>query len=203
MTGKAHAEIGIVTYIGICDKLPGNFSYIGIVVVGIASLFPDIDHPNSIFNKYILPIKNNATKVIVYVSIGLILLFLDNLYFNNSLMKLIGFMFIMIGFSSHREGITHSLLGMIIFTVIISCFAQKYKIPNVPYYFLIGYGMHLLGDMLTKRGVPIFYPFNKKKYKFPLNFSTGTKTAKIIEQIIMVVGLMYVIYKLPSILTYK
>lgn len=202
MTGKTHAGIGIVTYVGLCDKLPGNFSYIGVLVVGIASLLPDIDHPKGILNKYILPFKNKTTKVIVYVGMGLILLVLDHFCFHNTVSKVLGFTLIMVGFSSHREGITHSIVGMVLFTIVVSWLGKKYKVPNIPYYFLIGYGMHLISDMFTKRGVPILYPFKNKKYRFPLNFSTGSKSGEIIEEVIMVIGLMYIIYRLPFILNY-
>ncbi|WP_138203478.1 metal-dependent hydrolase [Haloimpatiens lingqiaonensis] len=200
MTGKTHAGIGIVTYIGLCDKLPGKFSYIGIVVVGIASLLPDADHPKGILNKYILPFKNKATKVAVYVGMGLITLLLDHFCFNKPIVKVLGFILIMIGFSSHREGITHSIVGMVLFTLIASYLGKMYGIHQITYYFLIGYGMHLICDMFTKRGVPIFYPFKNKKYKTPVNFSTGSKVGIIVEEIIMMVGLMYVIYRLPFIL---
>ncbi|WP_373897545.1 metal-dependent hydrolase [Haloimpatiens sp. FM7315] len=200
MTGKTHIGMGIVAYVGACSTIPGGFNYTGAAVVAIASLLPDIDHPKGILNQYILPFKNNATKVAVYTSIGMVILTLDFLYFNNIFLKVLGFILIMIAFSSHREGITHSLMGMILFAVIISYVGKHYEIANIIYYFLIGYGMHIIGDMFTKRGVPVFYPFNKKKYKFPVTFVTGSPKGKIIEEFIMIAGLMYIIYKLPSIL---
>ncbi|MFD3155737.1 metal-dependent hydrolase [Haloimpatiens sp. FM7330] len=200
MTGRTHAGIGIVTFVGICDKLPGKFSYTGIAVVVIASLLPDIDHPKGILNKYILPIKNKSAKVSIYASLGILVLCLDYLYVNKPVMKVLGIMLIMIAFSSHREGITHSLVGLIAFNFIASYLGKKYNISNIPYYFIIGYGMHLICDMFTSRGVPILYPFEKKKYKFPFNFSTSTKKGMYIEEFIMVVGLMYIIYRLPAIL---
>lgn len=55
MKGKTHAAMGMATFMAVYDKVPGGFSYLGIIIVGIASLLPDIDHPKSMINKYILP----------------------------------------------------------------------------------------------------------------------------------------------------
>ena len=73
MTGKTHAGIGSVVYVAICNKLPGKFNYIGMIVVILASILADVDHPKSMINKYILPFKNKATKVTIYVCLGILI----------------------------------------------------------------------------------------------------------------------------------
>jgi inner membrane protein len=196
MEGKTHAGIGAVTYIVICDKLPGKFNVLGLLIVIFASLLPDIDHPKSIVNKYILPFKNGATKKILYTCLGIIVLWFDYLYVNEAGMKALGGGFIAIGLSSHRNGLTHSLTGLIIFAFIAGYIGEKYNMLYLIQWFLIGYGMHLIGDMCTKRGIPLFYPFIKKKVKFPMTYSVGSKSGKFFEGILMIFGLVYTVYRL-------
>ena len=82
----------------------------------------------------------------------------------------------------HRT-ITHSLLGVLIFGLITN---YLLKLTDLPYFivtfFVLGYLSHLLGDMLTVSGIPIFYPLNKK-YSIPI-VRTGGKTEKAFQILI-------------------
>ncbi|MGG3874599.1 metal-dependent hydrolase [Brevibacillus laterosporus] len=42
----------------------------------------------------------------------------------------------------------------------------------------IGYLFHIVGDLLTVAGVPLFYPFSKARIKLPLAFKTGSSVEK-------------------------
>lgn len=200
MKGKTHAGIGASAFLLICDKVPGKFNAIGLIMVMFASLIPDIDHPKSIINKYILPFKNKKTKTVIYSCLGLTVLWLDYLYVGEPALKALGITFIFISLSSHRNGLTHSLVGMIVFTLIAGYIGKVYHVNNVVYYFMIGYGMHLICDMCTKMGVPLFYPFIKKKYKFPLTYKVSSKSGNLLEDFLMIIGIVYTIYRLPGIL---
>jgi inner membrane protein len=200
MTGKTHAGIGSVIYVAICNKLPGKFNYIAMVVVFLASILPDIDHPKSMINKYILPFKNKNTKVTIYVCLGIIILWFDFLYAKEIALKSLALSFIIIGLSTHRNGLLHSLTGMMLFMLMIGYTCRKYSLPPLVYPFTIGYGSHLMGDMFTKMGVPLFYPFSKRKFKFPCTYTVGSKVGKLIEEIIMIFGLVYIVYALPKML---
>lgn len=59
----------------------------------------------------------------------------------------------------HRT-FTHSFLFTFILGIIVSFFNYSLSTGLV-----IGILSHILLDMLTARGVSIFYPFNKKRYK--------------------------------------
>jgi len=60
---------------------------------------------------------------------------------------------VLTAFTKHR-GIMHSLLFLgIIYLLLFLYF------PIVSFGFLIGYGTHLIGDLITKQGVRLFYPF--------------------------------------------
>lgn len=199
MKGKTHAGIGILAFITIYNKLPIKMELSGLAVVTLASLLPDIDHPKSIINKYILPFKNKMTKVTLYACIGIIILWYSFLYNGEDYLKAIGILFILISISSHRKGLTHSLTGLIIFSFLAGYIGNIYNIDNIIYYFMLGYGLHLICDMVTDRGIPLFYPFKEKNIKFPLTFKTNSKIGNTVEDIIAIVGLIYVVYRLPSI----
>ncbi len=199
MKGKTHAGVGVVTFLSVYNSLPGKFNYIGMMVVIFASVLPDIDHPKSIINKYILPFRNKATKVTLYMCLGIIVLWYDYLYAKQPAFKALGVSLMAIAISSHRNGLTHSLSGMIIFSFIAGYIGNMYNIHYLVYYFMIGYGMHLLCDMATNRGVPLLYPFQNKKIKLPVTYKSNSKVGDSIEELLMVFGLLFIIYKLPSI----
>ncbi|WP_333861312.1 metal-dependent hydrolase [Clostridium sp.] len=199
MKGKTHAGVGVVTFLSVYDMLPGKFNYIGILVVIFASVLPDIDHPKSIINKYILPFRNKLTKMVFYSCLGTILLWYDYLYKGEPVIKAISISFFIVALSTHRNGLTHSLTGMIMFSFIIGYLGNMYNLHYLVYYFIIGYGMHLLCDMITDRGVPLFYPFKNKKLKMPLTYKTNSKIGCTIEELLMIFGLLFTIYKLPVI----
>ncbi|MCM0651054.1 metal-dependent hydrolase [Clostridium swellfunianum] len=200
MNGKTHAGIGLATYVALSDRLPGGFSYFGLGVVLLASLLPDIDHPKSIINRYILPFKNKAAKVTLYLCSGIIVLYFDYLYTNQPAYKALGAALIAVGFSSHREGLTHSLLGLITFSFIAGYIGSKYNLNTITTHFILGYGTHLLCDMLTNRGVPLFYPFRNKKVKLPITYRVGSKLGNFVEFLLVAIGLAYVVYKIPLIM---
>lgn len=58
----------------------------------------------------------------------------------------------------HRT-ITHSLLFLLLSTIVISLFNI-----SVSLVWFICYGLHLIADSFTKMGTPYLYPFNKKYY---------------------------------------
>lgn len=200
MTGKTHAGVGSVIYVAICNELPGKFNYFGMIVVILASILPDIDHPKSMINKYILPFKNKTTKIVVYVCLGIIVLWFDFLYTKEIALKSLALSFIIIGLSTHRNGLLHSLTGMMFFMLMIGYTCTKYSLPPLVYPFTIGYASHLMGDMFTKMGVPLFYPFSKRKFKFPCTYRVGSKVGTLIEEMIMIFGLTYIVYALPKML---
>ncbi|WP_160318217.1 metal-dependent hydrolase [Caloramator mitchellensis] len=172
----------------------------GLVICALASLLPDIDHPKAFLNKYILPIKNKSVKTSIYFTIGIFFILLNLFYLNIKYVEIIGIFFILTGFSSHRNGITHSLVGLISFSSTFGYAARTYGFREYIVPFFIGYGLHILADMFTNRGVSLFYPFRKKKYKMPITFSVGSFWGNLFEGLIISGGLIYLTLKLPEIL---
>ncbi|CAM2884177.1 metal-dependent hydrolase [Hathewaya histolytica] len=196
MQGKTHATIGAASYVFFCSKFPGKFEVIGLIITVISALLPDIDHPKSILNKYILPIKNESTKRTFYACIGIIILWIDYIYLKDLAIKAVGFSFIAIALNSHRNGFSHSFLGFLIFSLVASMLEGKLSRPYLTFYIVIGYGGHLLCDMFTKAGIPLFYPVSRTKVKFPISYAVNSKVGRIIESIISSIALLYIVYAL-------
>lgn len=203
MTGKTHAGVGAAVGIALSSEIPCKLSIMAIVVVIISALLPDIDHPKSIFNKYILPVKSKLVKIIVYGSIGLALIMFNTFYINIPELTVTGIVLVIVAFSSHRAGFTHSILGMIILAFIANYMSSRYNHIYLVYYFIVGYSSHIIGDMFTNRGVPLFYPLKNKNIKFPFTFRVGSSNGKFIEDVIIIISVLYIVYRLPMLLKLK
>lgn len=173
MNGKTH-KIG-----GVCSGLVAStlmfsntFGVEGIIssaliISGstIGSLAPDIDHPTStVGRKFILkPISIFINKVF-----------------------------------GHRT-ITHSVVMSIFMTLILLSSTLLFTgVPNFIYTnlvigFCVGWFSHLLLDLLTVKGIPVFYPFIKKKYNL-LKFRTDRDEEFVSMLILLVTGISMVIY---------
>lgn len=201
MTGKTHFGIGVISTVILSQYLSYDLSFGTLLICSAASLLPDIDHPNGIINKYILPMKNKEFKRLIYIGIGAFLIVFNYLYFNKIYLNAAGIFVILIGISSHRDGITHSLAGLLCFSGVFGIFAVANNFPQLIVPFVIGYLMHLIGDMFTKRGVALLYPFKKKKFRMPITFTVGSAFGDLMEGIFIAAGLIYLMFRLPFIIT--
>lgn len=75
-------------------------------------------------------------------------------------------------FALGHRGLTHSLLGVMIFGGLLWWLTQQIpaywgiETPWVWTAFMIGYILHLIADALTEQGIPLLWP-NKGMYGFP------------------------------------
>ncbi|KMT21073.1 metal-dependent hydrolase [Clostridium cylindrosporum] len=200
MTGKTHIGVGLLTAVVIMDKQGIGITPLSILICIFASILPDADHPKGVFNKYLLPVRNKTVKLAIYLGLGATIIGMNYLYFSKPYLYGLGTVLIMIGVSSHREGITHSLIGFIAIVYIVGYGSQgidALERKRIIVSLIAGYGSHLLGDMFTNRGVPLFYPFNKKKFKMPATFKVGSGVGNLIEGIIIALGIIYLTFKIP------
>lgn len=139
----------------------------GLIITGsiVGSLAPDIDHPESkVGRKFVLrPISILINKLF-----------------------------------GHRT-ITHSLVTSSIMFLLLFAFANslngflKFICINSVIGFCVGWLSHLLLDIITVKGIPIFYPIVKKKYNL-LSFKT-TKDEDLVSIITMLLtGVVIVLY---------
>ena len=72
-----------------------------------------------------------------------------------------------IGWIFKHRGFFHSIFAMVFFTILVHVALDN---TNLSLVFMIGYASHLLGDGMTKAGVPLFFP---KKNKISGPFVVG------------------------------
>ena len=82
----------------------------------------------------------------------------------------------------HRT-ITHSIFVMIALTAALSAFQSAY-FPSIKaaQVFGLAYGSHLIFDMMTTQGVPLFYPFKKNPCVLPGNPEIRIRTNSIRQE---------------------
>lgn len=129
----------------------------------VGSLIPDLDHPKSVIGKKVKPVSKGISKAF-----------------------------------GHR-GMTHSPIALILYTMFILKLTSN---PEGYYELLFNYGAigsavgylsHLILDMLTIGGIPLFYPMSKKKFKLA-KFKTGGHyyTVSFICILVTILSLVYI-----------
>lgn len=148
MMASTHVVFGLTCWTGYSRLVGAPFQPETLMLVAIASLLPDIDHPHSAFG-----------RVIPFISYPVSAIF------------------------GHR-GITHSLLAIAAGMIVLWIYGYKlwFAAPLV-----VGYLSHLIGDLFTNSGVPLFWP-NKEKVSYPL-FNTGGVVEFILRVILTALGI--------------
>ncbi|MDK2830125.1 MAG: inner membrane protein, partial [Clostridium butyricum] len=162
MLGRTHLAVGLATTAAVITNphaLPT-----ALITAGISSLIPDIDEEHSLVRRKI--------DIIPGLSLGFpLLLIADYFLWHFKYLSLLatilfavytGFAY----FTKHR-GFTHSLAGFATFILIL---ALSDKILLMPA--MIGYGMHLIADLMTNAGIELLYPY-ERRFGFHL-FNTGS-----------------------------
>ncbi|AGB41393.1 putative membrane-bound metal-dependent hydrolase [Halobacteroides halobius DSM 5150] len=76
-------------------------------------------------------------------------------------------------FGVKHRGITHSLLGVILFGLLCNQLISLNWINLIIWLgLIIGYFSHLIADMFNSQGIPFFYP-NQRRFKFHTNITTN------------------------------
>ncbi|SDK04003.1 metal-dependent hydrolase [Natronincola ferrireducens] len=91
----------------------------------------------------------------------------------------IGLILILLLFSKHR-GLSHSIVFVIITFILVKSVSTYYDYRDYSILFTVSMISHILGDMFTKAGVMLLYPFNQKRIKFPLTIKTGGKLENVV-----------------------
>ena len=98
-------------------------------------------------------------------------------------------------YGGHR-GITHSILGLIIAFLLLSIIGDYTKLVNFEYYrvfsfgILIGYASHLIFDIITIGGIPLFYPVKKR---FRLLYLKSDKFQNLISAMCIIITILILI----------
>lgn len=98
------------------------------------------------------------------------------------------FLFLLPWFS-HRS-FSHSLTG-----VLCLYLSMRHLAPSYAPVCTIGYGSHLfLGDLWTPSGIPLFFPFSKKRFRFLGKGKSAKKIVPMIEAFVLTVLFTLALY---------
>ncbi|MFC3040710.1 metal-dependent hydrolase [Virgibacillus xinjiangensis] len=94
----------------------------------------------------------------------------------------------------HR-GITHSLFAWLIFSIVSCLIAPNFFGIGLS----LGYLFHIIGDLFSVSGVPLYKPFTDERVKMPRRLTYRTSSQK--EKIILSIFLLLLILLLPNAMT--
>jgi len=101
-----------------------------------------------------------SNNPLIFFIVLIVSTFLPDLDSYNSKIGKRFFSRVLTAFTKHR-GIMHSLLFFL-----GAYFLLYFYIPILSFGFFVGYGGHLFGDLITKRGLRLFYPFKFRIHGF-------------------------------------
>ena len=150
MMAVSHAITGLVAWAVAAYHTDFTLTLPTAGIAVIASLVPDIDHPDSWIGRRLFIIAYPLSLVI-----------------------------------NHR-GVTHSLLMVATLAALASVYTESASLWPAPWAaaLLVGYCVHLLGDAVTAKGIPLFWPW-RRSFALP----PGIRTGSLLE-VILVVGLV-------------
>lgn len=165
MTGKTHCIVAVAAAITIIQPEQPEVILLGSALAFLGGLTPDVDQFQSKLGR-----KISKFMISIFSVLLLLLLLKQSFHFNlnaylpvdqllNSIPKgpLLFILLCSMGLNTKHRTFTHSLLGVVLFTLCIYLCFPKYVI-----YFLIGYLSHLLLDLLNKEGMEILFPLANK-----------------------------------------
>ncbi|AOY76040.1 metal-dependent hydrolase [Clostridium formicaceticum] len=91
----------------------------------------------------------------------------------------IGIILLILLLSKHR-GLSHSIVFVLLNYIIVKSITTFYDYKDYSLLFTMSMASHIVGDMFTRAGVMLFYPFSQKKIKFPFTIKTGGKLENLL-----------------------
>ena len=178
MNATTHAVFGVAALTGaslLVGEAPPLYAYPAAVV---AAWIPDVDNPRSRLGNGLSrtksPVLNATTRPVSWA--------------------LRTTSFVLARTVGHRT-LTHSLLGVALFVVLISPIATLS--PDLFAALIAGYVSHLVADALNKRGVPLLWPAGRPLRLLPRGVRSGG-LAEFAVALIVAAMAGYAIYALYS-----
>jgi inner membrane protein len=172
MTGPSHIVLALASSVALSRAASFAPSPLEVIILCVGALLPDIDGNGSITRP------------------GTIL----KRFLGNTLSQLLNaivvpFAFLIRILFGHR-GLTHSLL--------VPCliFALE-KLLGSAHWLSFGYLTHILGDLMTPKGVPLFSPILKSNFSLKV-FKTGSILEWVFVSILFVYTVIFGVQFLPS-----
>lgn len=193
MTGKTHVAMGIAAALTITQGQPLENQLLMVITTALSSLFPDLDHPKSKLNQKILFFKTKFFKTLFYLGIAGLFAYA---YMKTNILVLLflGLASGLIGISIHR-GFTHSLIGLLAYSLLVKFIATEYNIEYIYTGFVLGFTLHLVADFFTSQGIKLFYPI-KKNISSPIVIKTNNSAEKLIFIVLSFYSLILILRNL-------
>ena len=197
MLATGHQVMGITWAIFVLTSVPilpvslegWEMIYIFFLSVIFGAYLPDLDKPTSTIGRRVFPIALGIVLFMIIVSTLYVQFFRGMLVEHTQVIIAISIPVLLV-FCTHRTW-THSLLFLGILVLYFQLLGQWIVIPtHVQLGIVVGVTSHLFGDYLTKQGIPLFYPFTRKRYRFILTFRTGS----LIEKVLIIALLIFNVY---------
>ncbi len=176
MNATTHAVFGVAALAGsflLAGEAPPPYAY---PVAVIAAWIPDVDNPRSRLGNGLSRTKSSILNAIVCPV--------------SWVLRAVSFaLFSTVG---HRT-LTHSLLGLGIFVVLVSPTATL--APDLFVALVAGYASHLVADALNTKGVPLLWPMGRRIRLLPGGIRSGG-IAEFAVALVAAVAAGYGIYAL-------
>ena len=215
MMGRTHALSGLVTGVAIGQFVwhlnPAHVA-VGAAVTAGAAVLPDIDHPDASVAESFGFVTKSFAWLIGHVSGG----------HRHGTHSLVG----IAAFTGAAYAARHYLytpagkigLGLLLVLVLasglralkigghfgdllaiggaVAMLRTGFGVYEVPWAIAAGTATHLVGDMLTNEGVPIFWPLTRAHFRLlpePLAFTTGTRPERWVVAPLMLTALVWLV----------
>lgn len=159
------------------DEDQSKISYLLIKNFGGKKRIGGVNHhkTDKKYNSRIKKMRQIAiTVTVMFIGFVVFMLTKRNIYF------LIGLLYIsMLPWAKHRT-LSHSIFSSLVIGACAYFGFNEFGISKYGIYCGVGYFLHIFEDMFTVSGVPLLYPFSKKRFKIPL-MSTGTPRGAVVE----------------------
>ncbi len=215
MMGTTHAASGAVLFLAVQPLLashgwidPGMGTVIaGTVAAAGSGMLPDIDHHEASIAQSLGPVTKGITYIVSAISgghrngthslVGVVVLtalgYAGSRLTGWPLGLVLGFL-VAIGLAGLRvkvdgSWVVHTLL--VIAATVVFCLSGAHgwvDMRMLPWAVCVGCVAHILGDMLTKEGCPLIWPFSKKRFRI-LCLTTGQTGEKIVAALLWIVGI--------------
>ena len=97
-------------------------------------------------------------------------------------------------FGIKHRGLTHSLLGVVLFALLTRQLLINGWINSLAWYgIMLGYLSHLIADMFNPQGIPLFYP-NQKRFDFKFQIATSSWKEHLFF-LVLIIGLLLFFYR--------
>lgn len=224
MLALNHATLATASVLGLSLYFDQPFFLPLIIFVVFAGVFPDIDHPGSELGRFFKPVAKllphrGITHSILGTGLFIALLYFAlgnyNQYFTYFLIFAAFFGVYLLekilkSNISRIDNLTHDLISekqadfilkiavmvinFFLFTLLFLIWNDALRLQII-ILLAIGYVAHIIGDFITKEGVPLFYPI-KKKVGLKL-FRTGSAVEAFIG-FLLVVANLYLLYEFAT-----